>query len=267
MGKLAEGNLAILTLNVASPSPARAERQLEWLDQRAESLLVLTEVSTGVGSALLEERLRDAGWEVRAPRPSGGERGVMVASRVALAPEGKPPASYLRERAEAVAVGGLEVIGVYAPSRDESVEKTARKRRFLAELLTILGEREPNEMVLIGDLNIVERSKRGIDRVFQEWEYELYEELPEIGWLDAYRALHPDRVELSWADTEGRGYRFDHVFITADLRERLERCEYLHEPREQNLSDHSAMVVELTGIATADLDVDASLSGGASSLF
>lgn len=264
---MAEEALSILTLNVCSPSLARAERQLKWLEKRGEQVFVLTEVSHGTGSSLLAQRLGGAGWAVRAPTPREGERGVMVCSRVALGPERPPVANYLRERAEAISIGNLELIGVYAPSRDESAEKIARKRRFLAELLTVLGSREPSRTVLIGDLNIVERSGRGSERVFQEWEYELYEELPSIGWLDAYRTLHPDRVEQSWSDGEGLGYRFDHTFITADLREHVLRCEYLHETRESDLSDHSAMLIELEGIETEGLEVDTSLAPGPPSLF
>ncbi len=45
--------LRVLTLNVASPSTARAERQLAWLSERPEQVLVLTELSSGAGSRLL----------------------------------------------------------------------------------------------------------------------------------------------------------------------------------------------------------------------
>jgi exodeoxyribonuclease-3 len=264
---VAEDSLAVLTLNVANPSRARAERQLEWLAERPEEVFVLTEVSGGTGSTLLADRLRAAGWSVHAPQPRERERGVMVGSRVATLSESPAPAIFLPERVQAISIGGVELIGVYAPSRDESPGKVARKRRFLAELLTSLSERCPARTVLMGDLNIVERSNRGADRVFQNWEYELYEELPAIGWLDAYRTLHTDRVELSWVDAEGHGYRFDHTFITADLCEQLIRCEYVHEPREHGLSDHSAMVLKLKGVAAEQLEVDRSLAAGPPSLF
>lgn len=264
---MTDESLSVLTLNVCSPSLARAERQLEWLDKRPEHVFVLTEISGGAGSGLLAERLREAGWSVHVATPRERERGVMVGSRVAVATDGFAPATYLPERVQAISVGGVDVIGVYAPSRDESVEKTARKRRFLAELLTALGERRLARTILIGDLNIVERSNRGADRVFQDWEYELYEELPAIGWMDAYRALHANRIELSWSDSDGRGYRFDHTFITTDLRERLGRCEYVHETREHDLSDHSAMVIELKGVTATQLEVDRSLAEGPPSLF
>jgi exodeoxyribonuclease III len=263
---MSEGGLSVLTLNVCSPSLPRAERQLDWLDSRPEQIFVLTEIGVGAGSELLAERFRGSGWALRARRPSEGERGVMIASRVALGAE-TPVDTYLPERVAVGQVGPLEVFGVYAPSRDDSAERIARKRRFLAELLTLLGERDPRSSVLIGDLNVVERSGRGSERGFQEWEYELYEALPRVGWLDAYRALHPDRVEVSWTDTEGRGHRFDHCLITADLRPALRRCEYIHETREGELSDHSAMVVEFSAIAAESLTVDPTLAPGPASLF
>jgi exodeoxyribonuclease-3 len=259
--------LQILTLNVASPSISRAERQLQWLGERSEQVFVLTEVGHGTGSELLADRMQAAGWAVCAPAIEGGERGVMICSRIATDLAPMPALDYLPHRAQKVLLGGVELIGVYAPSRDESAEKIARKRRFLAELLTALSEREPIRMVLIGDLNIVERTGRGVERVFQEWEYELYEDLPARGWADAYRLLHPNRVEVSWADTEGGGYRFDHTIITGDLREPLLRCEYVHETRETELSDHSAMILELAVDVPRPLEVDRSLASGPPSLF
>jgi exodeoxyribonuclease-3 len=259
--------LRILTLNVASPSRARAERQLQWLGERSEHVFVLTEVSRGSGSDLLAERMRTGGWTVCIPPIGEGERGVMICSRVAISAAPTPASGYLPHRAQGTLIGGVELIGVYAPSRDESAEKIARKRRFLAELLTALGDREPSRTVLIGDLNIVERTGRGVERVFKEWEFELYEDLPERGWLDAYRVLHPDRREVSWADADGHGHRFDHTIITGDLRDRLLRCEYLHETREGDLSDHSAMVLELSVDVPRSLEADRSLATGPPSLF
>jgi exodeoxyribonuclease-3 len=245
---------------------ARAERQLKWLGERDEDLFVLTETTGQSGSELLAERLRGAGWTVRAPVPRQGERGVMICSRLAVRVKSPPLVNYLSERVEVVSVGGLEVIGVYAPSRDESAERIARKRRFLAELITVVGSKERPQSVLIGDLNIVEPTQRQ-SGIFYDWEYELYEELPKLGWLDAYRALHPNRFELSWVDGEGHGYRFDHAFISGELAGRMLRCEYVHETRESDLSDHSAMVVEIGGVTAERLEVNPTLTAGPPSLF
>jgi exodeoxyribonuclease-3 len=262
-----EPPLRILTLNVCNPSRARAERQLQWLSERPEQVLVLTETSDCAGSEMLAERLRSAGWEVHFPAARDGERGVLVASRVALTGAPAPIVSYLPHRAATISIGALEIIGVYAPSRDESAEKIARKRRFLAELLTVIGARPGDETILIGDLNIVERGQRSVGGTFRDWEYELYEELPGLGWVDAYRTLHPDRTEHSWVDFDGTGFRFDHCFISGVLAERLLRCDYLHGTREIELSDHSAMTLEIRAANLKPLDVSPSLDGAPPSLF
>lgn len=41
--------LSLLTLNIANPSPERAERQLSWLAARDEDVLVLTETKDSAG--------------------------------------------------------------------------------------------------------------------------------------------------------------------------------------------------------------------------
>lgn len=260
-------SLEILTLNIASPSRRRAERQLAWLGERSEDVLVLTETSDGEGSRLLDERLRGAGWEVRSAVPPKGERGVLVASRAATTAEPELRVSYLPFRVATISIGAVEVIGTYAPSRDESAEKIARKRRFLAELLTLIGSRPSASTVLIGDLNLVERGRGLGSRLFADWEYELYEELPSLGWHDAYRYLHPDRAEYSWADPDGIGFRFDHCFVGSSLAEELQQCEYVHDPRETGLSDHSGLTLRLRSADLRPLDVNATLDGAPPTLF
>lgn len=258
--------LRVLSLNIACPSSGRAERLLSWLGERDEQVFVLTETGSGSGSALMMDRFRDAGWAVQAPLPRDGERGVMMCSRLALRQRGEPIIEFLSERVEVASIGGVEIIGVYAPSRDASPARIARKRRFLAELLTTVGEGPRTRRLLIGDLNIVERSQRR-EGGFFDWEYDLYDELPRLGWLDAYRVHHPHRVEQSWVGTDGQGFRFDHAFITADLLTSTQRCEYVHEPRETELTDHSAMAIEITGASGMELDVSPSLEAGPPSLF
>ena len=64
--------------------------------------------------------------------------------------------------------------------------------------------------------------------------------------IDAYRQLHGyGRQDFSWfAKLGGRriGRRFDHVFCTRDLE--IERCEYIHDVRQEGLSDHAALELD-----------------------
>ena len=259
----------ILTLNIGNPAVERAERQLDWLSARSEDVLVLTETCDSKGTRLIAERLAGAGWDVRLPLPADGERGVLVASRVRLAARAGDVTPYLPARAELVGLAGatLDVIGVYVPSRDESTVKTERKRRFVSELATALDRRPERSAVLIGDLNILEPQHRPRRHEFVDWEYAVYDGLLGAGWLDAYRLAHPDAMEYSWVGHHDDGYRFDHAFVTSDLRDRVATCGYAHETRELGLTDHSAMLLELTAIPVERLEVEASLSGDPMALF
>jgi exodeoxyribonuclease III len=260
--------LGVLTLNVANPSAARAERQLAWLSERPEQVLVLTEMSSSGGSRLLRDRLASAGWEVRAGKLEGGERGVAIATRVRAAPREGDIVDFLPSRAEAVMLERLDVVGLYVPSRDESVEKTERKRRFCAALSGFLADRPIRDAVVIGDLNVLEPVHRPHYGVFRDWEYRLYDEFLVRGFVDAYRLRHPSDMAYSWIDYENRGYRFDHVFVSASLSDRVLRCDYVHTSRELELSDHSALVIEFDWPnPLEELDVLDALTGEAPSLF
>jgi exodeoxyribonuclease-3 len=260
--------LEILTLNIGNPSLQRAERQLDWLAGRGEHVLVLTETAPSRGCDLIAERLSQARWEVRFPRPVEGERGVMIASRVRLAERGDDLVGYLPARAERALIVGamLEIVGLYVPSRDASAGKTERKRRFLQGLSDALAV-APATGVLIGDLNIIEPGHRPHYAWFQDWEYEFYSGLLDSQWVDAYRLCSPNAMEHSWVSYDGDGYRYDHVLVSAELAERVVQCGYLHETRENSLTDHSAMMLTLQLEGARRLEVEEGLSAEPATLF
>jgi exodeoxyribonuclease III len=49
----------------------------------------------------------------------------------------------------------------------------------------------------------------------------------------------------SWVGRTGDGYRYDHAFCSRELRDLVISCEYLHAPRADKLSDHSALTLRL----------------------
>lgn len=264
---MTEAPLVLLTLNVGSPSAKRAERQLAWLETRAEQILVLTETSPGAGTDLLAERFTAAGWELRFTRPVDGERGVMIASRIRLDRRVGDLVRYLPARAEFATAGQLGVAAVYVPSRDASPGKIERKRRFLTALATSLTSKPRRTSVVIGDLNILEPDHRPRYPFMQDWEYAAYTGLLDAGWFDAYRMCHPSGMHHSWVSADDDGFRFDHAFVTADLVDRVLACDYIDEPRETGLTDHSALTLELQMSRPASLEVGDSLSGEPPALF
>jgi len=100
--------------------------------------------------------------------------------------------------------------------------------------------------VFLGDLNVLEPSHQPHYSFFAPFEYDFYRQLTDdCGLVDAFRALHPDRVEHSWVGRTGDGYRYDHAHCTPDLAAKLAACDYVHQPRLDRLSDHSALSARL----------------------
>jgi exodeoxyribonuclease-3 len=243
--------LSLLTFNIGNPSPERARRQLDWLASRDEEVLVLTETKASVGCKLLADDFASAGYTVCFPQPESGEYGTMIVTRVAATPDTfSDGIGYLAARAAAVLLpapdGPLRVIGLYVPSRNATPEKTDRKRRWLACCDTALAATAGTQTVLLGDLNILEPEHKPRYPFFAPFEYDFYRAITGAHSLaDAFRHLHPDETEYSWVGKTGDGYRYDHAFCSRELTPALVSCEYVHQPRADKLSDHSALTLRL----------------------
>ena len=255
--------LSLLTLNIGSPSEERAHRQLAWLATRHEDVLVLTETRTSDGCRHLADAFRTAGYAVLYPKPAPAEYGVMVVSKVPVRadPIGKN-LSYLPNRVTGVMIstqmGLVRVVGTYVPTRDATAERTERKRRFLSEFSSALGTgltEAGTHTVLLGDLNVVEPNHEPAYASFRWFEYDFYRGLTDKhGLVDAYRHLHPERVEHSWIGRTGDGYRYDHAHCSKELAEELVECEYVHEPRTTRLTDHSGLSLRFNCDTSTRLD-------------
>jgi len=77
--------LAILTINIGAAARERAGELLGWLARRPEDVFILTETSTGSGTAHLLDRFRQAGYAVLHIPNGNGDRGTALVSRIRLA--------------------------------------------------------------------------------------------------------------------------------------------------------------------------------------
>lgn len=258
--------LSLITVNVGAPSLDRAQRQLRWLADRPEDVLVLTETKATAGSQFLAETFTAAGYAVTFPDHPPGELGVMIVSKLATTPDPLSTAmDYLPARAAGVVVdttdGPLRVVGAYVPSRDATAEKTERKKTWIQRFGHALDSTASDALLLLlGDLNVLEPTHQPAHRgQFAPFEYGFYTGLTDRhGLVDLFRHLHPDRVEHSWARRADLGYRYDHAHGSRTLAERLTTCEYVHETRQTGpdgtrLTDHSGLAVRLTLTATTSL--------------
>ena len=77
------------------------------------------------------------------------------------------------------------------------------------------------------------------------WYTSELKDLEEAGMVDGFRHVHGDVESYSWFSHKGNGYRYDHIYVSKDLLPLVKQCDYIHEARENKLSDHSPMILEL----------------------
>ncbi|MGW0504036.1 endonuclease/exonuclease/phosphatase family protein [Micromonospora sp. NPDC003241] len=245
--------VSLITWNVQHASAARARRQIDWLTALDDAdIVVLTEVpASGDAHAAL---LADHGYTVLCPAPTGDYR-TLLATRVGTltAADHLYTGAYPGRLVTAsIALSGrvaLAIAGLYVPSRGPKAHRNVAKRAFQTEIATLLPHLRSAftglPVLIAGDLNVLEPGHQPHHSVFGVWEYDFYRAFTDAGFSDGFRHRHPDADEHSWFGRAGLGYRFDHLFCTTHDLPGLLHCNYLHAPRTQALSDHSALAATL----------------------
>ena len=203
--------------------------------------------------------------EFRREPASRRRTGVLLASRGPLRPSRAALSPPWPETAIAAVTGPagarVDVHCVHVPNAANGLIKVQTLQAVRAGL-----EAAPaGPRVLCGDLNTPRRESadgevlsfardsRGRLRAERGQEWDLAElgvvpGLADLGYADAFRALHgyasrePSWVWQRIAGHRG-GWRLDHLFCSAELRP--VSCLYHHRWRDEGLSDHSALEVDL----------------------
>jgi exodeoxyribonuclease III len=252
----------LVSWNVAGRR-SRLDEQAEHVLGRSPDIVCLQEV-TPATAAPWARHLEEAGLEVAGtPLPASREGsrplGVLTAARepLAVVPVDDLP---WPERVLAARMGELEIVNVHSPiSSKPGLVKVLTHEAVFRHLSSGAGPR-----VVLGDLNTPRRempdgsvwtfartrsgrlrSERG-----ERWdgaESSLVRGLERHGFRDAFRALNGfDSKEPTWEwPRTGGGYRLDHLIASAEVE--VTTCTYRHDwRREDGLSDHSALVAELS---------------------
>lgn len=90
------------------------------------------------------------------------------------------------------------------------------------------------------------------DALFQPETRARYRAMLAMGYVDAFRALHPDEKSFTFWDyfrqafEHNRGIRIDHFLLTPAVAARLEACAIDRSPRAlEKPSDHTPVVLTL----------------------
>lgn len=263
LGQRAEGgtSIEIASWNVNSIR-ARLGAVTSWLKLRAPDVLLLQELK---GTEFPAEVFAEIGYRSVAVTQKA-YNGVAILSRHPIESLNTTLAGDTEDshaRFLEVMIEGIRVVDIYLPNGNPvGTEKFEYKLAWMARLYRQMSawQKEGTPTLVGGDFNVIpedidcHKPASWIhDALFQPEPRALYRELLELGYTDAFRALHPGEGGLFtfWdyfrlAFEHNRGIRIDHFLLSSSLTKRLVACEIDKGPRAQEKpSDHTPILVTL----------------------
>jgi exodeoxyribonuclease-3 len=238
---------------------ARMEHVKAWIAAHNPDILLLQELKAPEFPAASFEELGYASAAVT----QKAYNGVAILSRqpidtVATTLLGDDTDSHARFL-EAI-VGGIRVVNIYLPNgnpinSDKFVYKLAWMDRLYRQMQAWLKDETPT--LVGGDFNVIPEdidchkpASWMHDALFQPESRARYRALMALGYIDAFRSLHPaEGGHFTFWDyfrkafEYNRGIRIDHFLLSPDLAQRLESCEIDRGPRAlEKPSDHTPIV-------------------------
>jgi exodeoxyribonuclease-3 len=160
-------------------------------------------------------------------------------------------------------VAGLRIVNIYLPNGNPiGTDKFLYKLDWMDRLALQmkLWLRSPILTVIGGDFNVIPEdidcdkpSSWMHDALFQPESRSRYRDMLAMGYIDAFRSLHPgEKGQFTFWDyfrrafENNRGIRIDHFLLSPALAPRLVSCTIDKTPRALDKpSDHTPVIVEL----------------------
>jgi exodeoxyribonuclease-3 len=241
---------------------ARAEHVKAWLKVNKPDVLLLQELKgTEFPSAWFEEQ-GYASASVTQKTYNGvailSRSPIEIVSTTLIGDETDSHARFLE-----VMIQGIRVVNIYLPNGNpigtaKFGYKLAWMDRLTQQMKIWLKSEIPT--VIGGDFNVIpedidcHKPASWIrDALFQPETRARYRAMLELGYTDAFRALHPDvGGQFTFWDyfrqafERNRGIRIDHFLLTPNLAKRLQSCEIDKGPRGlEKPSDHTPIALSL----------------------
>ncbi len=227
--------LRILSWNIRQGGGTRLLKICQKLVDSKAEILVLSEFRNNASGHAIRNNLLKAGYKhqyVGAAKTD--ENTAAIFSKIPANFQHYPGSdpSY-HHNVISASYEAFVVYGMYLPHK---------KKHVLFDLLIQQAQRE-KPAIMVGDFNT---GKNFIDQKGNSfWYTDKLKTLEEKGMCDAFRYLHNELSEFSWFSHLGNGYRYDHSYAHKSLLAVIKECYYLHEWREEKLSDHSPMMLVL----------------------
>jgi exodeoxyribonuclease III len=207
------------------------------LKNHNSDIIVLTEYRMKKDD-LLSDFLKKSGWSYQESSTTQNDsNGILIASKI---PFKKKECRNNRWLEVYFPDCGLSLLGVHIPGIHD---KHYNKEKFWDTVLEYALKNDPNSnSMIIGDFNT------GLANDAEGASFKLskkMEDLIKYKWVDAWRHLHKNDREYTWYSHAKNGFRLDYAFLNNTLCEKLVNAEISHKEREEKLSDHSPMFIEL----------------------
>lgn len=226
----------ILSWNIRQGGGKRVLGILKAIIEQKADVVILSEFHNNQQGIILRTKLLASGYLYQvATGAKASENSVLIVSKFPCDGKLFPEAENFPHGIAMAGFPAFNVYGLYLPHK---------KKHTLFDLM--LNEIDKGtSAIFAGDFNT---GKNYVDQKGNSfWYTDQLEKMEKKGYLDAFRYLHKDKREYSWYSHQGNGYRYDHTYVHESIAPLIKACYYLHEHRENKLSDHAPMMLEFGG--------------------
>lgn len=259
--------MRVITLNANGIRSAARKGLFDWLPKQNADFLCLQEIKCQLSDLEGDETFSPKGWHAHFNHAQKkGYAGVGIFSR-------KEPDTVLDKLGERefddegryleLRYKDLSVVSLYLPSGSSGPERQASKDRFLAFFQPVLRDwmKSGRRYIVCADWNIAHQNidlknwrsnqkNSGFLPHERAWlDVVLGAPTAGLGWVDAYRLLHPDAEAeaYTWWSNRGQawannvGWRIDYQLITPNLSGSVRKAAVWKDSR---FSDHAPLALD-----------------------
>jgi len=200
------------------------------------NILAFSEFRNNDSGASLRNWLLKSGYRYQAVTHSkANANSVLIASSIPFDSELYPSSDEdFSGNIIAAHFAAFSVLCVYLPHK----KKHKLFEFILEEIIT-----DSRAFIIAGDYNT---GVNGVDQKGNSfWYTDQLSKLSKSGYKDAFRHVNGEVQEYSWFSHQGNGFRYDHTYVAEELLPIVKDCYYNQSWREEKMSDHSPMFIEL----------------------
>ena len=230
--------MKIVTWNIRHGGGKRVREIINGIKKYSDSeIIILTEFRNNINGGQIKNALSNLGYqEIQTTNSEKKTNSVLIAAKSPFEVNLFNELGEHKHRIIKIKTADISVYGCYFPQK--------KLKSIIFDFILDQLEQGPNENIVIaGDFNTGKHKIDESGSTFYCSEY--LEKLEENGLADAWRLINGPKKEYSWFSNSGNGFRIDHFYLSNPLKNRVGGCRYDHSLREDKVSDHSLMILEL----------------------